>query len=173
MLRGVNVSGRNRMPMAALRDLYERHGHTGVTTYVQSGNVVSQSTSRSTLAVEHAIGEAIADDLGLDVAVLVRTPAQLDRVLHGNRFLPSGDPKLLHVTFLATSPTRGRVAALDEREHAPDEFHVAGREVYVSCPGGYGRTKINNAWFEQKLGVVATTRNWTTVGRLAELARAR
>ena len=68
----------------------------------------------------------------------------------------------------------GRVAALDEREHAPDEFHVVGREVYVSCPGGYGRTKINNAcWFEQKLAVVATTRNWKSVGQLAELARAR
>jgi uncharacterized protein (DUF1697 family) len=173
MLRGVNVSGRNRIPMADLRDLYERHGHTDVTTYVQSGNVVSQSTSRRAREVERAIGGAIADDLGLDVAVLVRTPAQLDRVLDGNWFLPSGDPKLLHVTFLATSPGRSRVSALDEWEHAPDEFHVVGREVYVSCPGGYGRTKINNAWFEQKLGVIATTRNWTTVGRLAELARAR
>lgn len=173
MLRGVNVSGRNRIPMADLRDLYERHGHTDVATYVQSGNVVSRAASRSAGAVERAIGRAIADDLGLDIAVLVRTPAQLDHVLDGNRFLPSGDPKLLHVTFLATSPGRGRVAALDERVHAPDEFHVVGREVYVSCPGGYGRTKINNAWFEQKLQVVATTRNWKTVGELAALARDR
>ncbi len=173
MLRAVNVSARNRIPMADLRDLYERHNHTDVTTYVQSGNVVSRATARTAGAVERAISSAIADDLGLDVAVLVRTPTQLHHVLEGNRFLASGDPKLLHVTFLATSPRRGRVAALDEREHAPDEFHVVGREVYVSCPGGYGRTKINNAWFEQKLGVVATTRNWKTVGQLAAFARAR
>src|SRR6476620_3514703 len=169
MLRGVNVSGHNRIPMADLRDLYDRHGHSDVATYVQSGNVVSRSTSRTAGAVERAIRRSIADDLGLDVAVLVRTPTQLDHVLDGNRFLPSGDPKLLLFTFLAPPPARARVAALDEREHAPDEFHVAGREVYVSCPGGYGRTKINNAWFEQKLAVVATTRNWKTVGQVAEL----
>jgi uncharacterized protein (DUF1697 family) len=173
MLRAVNVSARNRIPMADLRDLYERHGHTDVATYVQSGNVISRSPVRSAGAVERAISRAIADDLGLDVAVLVRTPAQLDHVLDGNRFLAAGDPKLLHVTFLATQPARGRVTALDEREHAPDEFHVVAREVYVSCPGGYGRTKINNGWFEKKLGVVATTRNWKTVAQLAELARAR
>jgi uncharacterized protein (DUF1697 family) len=174
MLRAVNVSARNRIAMADLRELFGRHGHTDVVTYVQSGNVVSRSGARSAGAVERAISTAIADDLGLDVAVLVRTTAQLEQVLGGNRFLAAGgDPKVLHVTFLATAPERSRVAALDEQEHAPDEFHVAGREVFVSCPGGYGRTKINNGWFERKLGVEATTRNWKTVGQLAELARVR
>jgi uncharacterized protein (DUF1697 family) len=160
--------------MADLRDLFERHGHADVATYVQSGNVVSRSSARSTGAVERSISAAIAQDFGLDVAVLVRTPAQLEQVLVGNRFLAAGgDPKFLHVTFLATPPTPGRVVALDEWEHAPDEFHVAGREVFVCCPGGYGRTKINNAWFERKLGVLATTRNWKTVGQLVQLARDR
>jgi uncharacterized protein (DUF1697 family) len=174
MLRAVNVSARNRIPMADLRDLFERHGHTDVATYVQSGNVVSRSSARGAGAVERAISAAIAADLGLDVTVLVRTLAQLDHVLDTNPFLAAGgDPKVLHVTFLATPPARDQVAPLDEREHAPDEFHVAGREVYVSCPGGYGRTKINNSWFERKLGVAATTRNWNTIGEIAELARAR
>jgi uncharacterized protein (DUF1697 family) len=174
MLRAVNVSARNRIPMADLRELFERHGHTDVATYVQSGNVISRSSTRRAGSVERAISTAIADDLGLEVAVLVRAPAQLDRVLDGNRYLAGGaDPKFLHVTFLASPPTKSRVAALDEQEYAPDEFHVVGREVFVSCPGGYGRTKINNTWFEKKLGVVATTRNWKTVGQLAALARAR
>ena len=172
MLRGINVSGRNRIPMAELRVLYERHGHSDVTTYVQSGNVVSRAASRRALAVEQAIGRAIADDLGLDVAVLVRTPAQLATVLDASPFVDAGaDPKALHVTFLATAPAKAKVAALDGDAFAPDRFRVHGREAYLWCPDGYGRTKINNTWFERKLGVAATTRNWKTTTQLRLLAR--
>jgi len=154
--------------MADLRALYEAHGHHDVSTYVQSGNVVSSTSTRSAAAVERAI----ADDLGLDVAVLVRTPADLARVLAGSPFVSrSADTTKLHVTFLAGSATPATVDALDGDAFLPDRFAVQGHEVYVSCPGGYGRTKINNAWFERKLGVVATTRNWKTVTQLAELAR--
>ena len=119
------------------------------------------------------IERAITDDLGLDVTVVVRTPAQLRRVLGSNPFVRSGnDPKSLHVTFLASAPAKKAAGALDGRAFAPDEFRVHGQEVYVSCPNGYGRTKINNTWFERKLGVAATTRNWKTVTQLAELAGA-
>ena len=171
MLRGINVSGRNRIPMADLRALYERHGHSDVTTYVQSGNVVSRAASRGALAVERAIGRAIADDLGLDVVVLVRTPAQLTTVLDANPFVDAGaDPTALHVTFLAAAPAKAKVSALDGDAYSPDVFHVHGREAYLWCPDGYGRTKINNAWFERKLGVAATTRNWKTTTQLRLLA---
>ena len=73
------------------------------------------------------------------------------------------------MTFLATRPEAALVGALDERAFSPDEFRIDQREVFVSCPSGYGRTKINNMWFERKLKVPATTRNWTTVTKLAEL----
>ncbi len=173
MLRGINVSGRNRIAMADLRALYERHGHDDVATYVQSGNVVSSTTTRRARSVETDIERAIADDLGLDVTVLVRTPAQLRRVVEANPFVRDGnDSKSLHVTFLATAPAKHAVGALDSHAFAPDEFRVHGQEVYVSCPNGYGRTKINNSWFERKLGVAATTRNWKTVTQLVDLAGA-
>lgn len=172
LLRGINVSGRNRIPLADLRALYEAQGHHDVSTYVQSGNVVSTTSTRSAAAVARAIERAIADDLGLDVAVLVRTPADLARVLAGNPFVSrSADATKHHVTFLAGPATLTKVDALDGDAFSPDRFAVRGHEVYVSCPGGYGRTKINNAWFERKLGVAATTRNWKTVTQLAELAR--
>ena len=88
-----------------------------------------------------------------------------------NPFVARGaDPTKLHVTFLATEGPRATTAALDGTEFEPDRFRVQGREVYVSCPGGYGRTVINNTWFERKLGVTATTRNWNTVCKLVELA---
>ena len=103
------------------------------------------------------MGGALAERFGFDVEVLVRTPQQLQALLDDN-------------PFLAAAPDAERVRALDEREFAPDEFHVRGREVYLSCPNGYGRTKITNGWFERKLQVAATTRNWNTVTTLSELA---
>jgi uncharacterized protein (DUF1697 family) len=174
MLRAVNVGGR-KVAMSDLRALYERIGHDDVVTYVQSGNVVSRASTRSSAAVERAVSAAIADELGLAVDVLVRTPRQLRTVLEGNPF-PRGrarpDVKTLYVTFLATPPTASLVKQLDGQAFTPDEFRVVGREVYVHCPNGYGRTKINNTWFERKLKVPATTRNWTTVTKLVELAEA-
>jgi uncharacterized protein (DUF1697 family) len=172
LLRGINVSGRNRISMADLRALYEAHGHQDVSTYVQSGNVVSHSKVRSAAAVGRAIEQAISDDLGLDVTVLVRTPAQLAKLVDANPLTGDRvDPTTLHVTFLASTPARAKVAALDGRRYAPDEFAVVGDVVYLVCPNGYGRTKINNTYFERALGVGATTRNWKTVNQLLELGR--
>ena len=171
LLRGINVSGRNRITMAALRALYEADGHHDVSTYVQSGNVISRSNVRSAVTVAHSIERSIGDELGLDVTVLVRSPADLAGVLAGNPFVSRGDNVTkLHVTFLAESPVRANVHALDGDAFSPDRFAVHGQEIYVSCPNGYGRTKITNTWFERKLGVAATTRNWKTVTRLAQLA---
>jgi uncharacterized protein (DUF1697 family) len=172
LLRGINVSGHNRISMADLRALYEAHGHHDVSTYVQSGNVVSRSSARSTAAVARAMERAITDDLGLDVTVLVRTPAQLAKLVDTNPLVVGGaDPGKLHVTFLASKPARAQVDALDGRRFAPDEFVVVGDAVYVVCPNGYGRTKVNNTYFERTLEVAATTRNWKTVNQLLERGR--
>jgi uncharacterized protein (DUF1697 family) len=173
LLRAINVGGRN-VSMAELRALYEDLGHDEVVTYVQSGNVVSRSSARSAAAVERTVGAALASAFGFDVEVLVRSPQQLQSVLDGNPFLgggPAPAPTTLHVTFLASAPDASRTRALDEHEFAPDEFRIRGREVYLSCPNGYGRTKITNAWFERRLQVPATTRNWNTVGKLLALSR--
>jgi uncharacterized protein (DUF1697 family) len=176
LLRAVNVGGRT-IPMSDLRAVYQDLGHTDVVTYVQSGNVVSRTSTRRAPGVERAVSRALAERFGFDVEVLVRTPQQLQALLDDNPFVArrrkAPAPTTLHVTFLAHAPDAEHVRALDEREFAPDEFHVRAqaREVYVSCPNGYGRTKITNAWFERKLGVAATTRNWNTVGKLVELGR--
>jgi uncharacterized protein (DUF1697 family) len=175
LLRAVNVGGR-KVPMAALRDLLERLGHDDVVTYLQSGNVVSRAGARSSGVVERAVSAAVTAEFGFDVDVLVRTPHQLRVVLDGNPFLPARgsrpDPKSLHVTFLARAPKATLVREIDGSAFAPDEFRVVGREVFLTCPGGYGRTKITNSWFERKLGVPATTRNWSTVTELADLSGA-
>jgi uncharacterized protein (DUF1697 family) len=173
LLRGINVSGQNKVSMADLRTLFLNLGAEDVRTYVQSGNVVFTSAAASSAELTRAIEMRIRRDLGLSVTVLLRTKAHLAKIVAGNPFVTSGkEPTKLHVTFLADAPDRARLRELEAKHFEPDEFHVVRREIYLHCPNGYGRTKLNNAFFEKQLGVAATTRNWKTVTKLAELASA-
>jgi uncharacterized protein (DUF1697 family) len=167
LLRGINLGSRNKVAMPDLRALFEDLGAEDVTTYVQSGNVVFRS-DRGAAELGRAIEREITKRLGLDVTVLLRTRAELAKVRDGNPFA-GAEPKALHLTFLAKKPQTARVRGLDPKRSPPDEFRVVGREVYLHCPNGYGRSKLSNAYFEKQLGVAATTRNWNTVTKLAEL----
>ena len=166
LLRGVNVGGARKLPMAELRALVESLGCTRVSTYIQSGNVVfsaGKPVAPATLEV------AIADRFGLDVAVMLRTPAQLEHVLEANPF-PDADRSRLHVGFMAKRPNTATVAGLEADRFVPDEFAVEGAEVYLHLPAGMGRTKLPD-YLVRRLAVPVTVRNWNTVGKLAELAR--
>jgi uncharacterized protein (DUF1697 family) len=166
LLRGINLGARNKVAMADLRELVAEVGAEDVQTYVQSGNVVFRSPVRSAPKLARSIEERIRGDLGLDVVVLVRSASELAALVDGD---PFDDPEKMHVTFLAEKPAAARVRALDPDRSPPDEFRVAGREVYLRCPNGYGSSKLSNAYFEKQLDVAATTRNWRTVRKLAEL----
>jgi uncharacterized protein (DUF1697 family) len=173
LLRSINVGGRNRLPMADLRALVESLGFGEVATYLQSGNVVFAGSGSSD-AVAQRVGGAITDRLGLTVPVVVRTDRQLARLLSATPYPTSGvDPKTLHVTFLAGRPDAGAVRTLEDEalRFDPDRLRVVGADVFLHCPGGYGETKLNNAFLERRLGVVATTRNWRTVTTLAGMVR--
>ena len=167
LLRGINLGARNKVAMADLRKLMAEVRAEEVQTYVQSGNVVFRSSVRGAPKLERAIEERIRSDLRLDIAVLVRSASELAALVDGD---PFGDPEKTHVTFLAEKPAAARVSALDPDRSPPDEFRVIGREVYLRCPNGYGRSKLSNAYFEKQLDVAATTRNWRTVTKLAGLA---
>jgi uncharacterized protein (DUF1697 family) len=170
MLRGVNVGGK-QVKMTALAELFSDLGYADVVTYIQSGNVVFTSPSRGGDALARAIEARLTSGLGLDVRVLLRSRAEIERVQRGNPLLRAGaDPAKLHVTFLAAKPAAALVRAAEALDFGADTFAVAGREVYVHCANGYGRTKINNTFFEKKLATIATTRNWNTVNKLLELA---
>lgn len=156
--------------MSDLRALFANLGAEEIATYVQSGNVVFRSMDSAAKLTE-ALEQRIRRDLGLSVSVLLRTQPQLAKVVAGNPFTKDGrDPAKLHVTFLAGKPDRSRVRGLDPQRAEPDEFRTVGQEVYLYCPNGYGRSKLTNAYFEKELDVAATTRNWKTVTKLAELA---
>ena len=174
LLRAVNLGSRNKVSMPDLRALFEALGAGDVETYVQSGTVVFKSAVESPHELTRAIEERIARGLGLDVAVVLRTNAELEQLVARNPFAEAEpDHMKLHVTFLAERPDRERAGALAAQDFAPDELRVSRDDVYLHCPNGYGRSKLRNPSILKQLGVAATTRNWRTVTKLAELARAR
>jgi uncharacterized protein (DUF1697 family) len=169
LLRGVNVGGHGRAPMKDLTSWVADAGATAVKTYLQSGNVVFKADIDSMPDFADAIEERIASALGLDIPVMVRSREEMEKVAAKNPFLKlTTDPKALHVNFLAERPESEAVKGLTAPP-GPDQFRVIGREIYLYCPNGVGRTKLNDAFFK-KLRVVCTTRNWNTVTNLVELA---
>jgi uncharacterized protein (DUF1697 family) len=169
LLRGVNVGGRNKIAMADLRQILTDLGYGDVQTHLQSGNaVISASQSPDRLAAEAA--GAIAAQTGLKCAVLIRTGAELARVVAGN---PLGrepeNPSRFFVAFLSAVPSKAAAAELAARDLGTDQAWVAGNHVYTWVPNGLADTKLTYAFLEKQLGVVATARNWNTVRKLAEL----
>lgn len=166
LLRGVNV-GQNVLKMERLRALCAEAGLKNVATYVQSGNVVFDGSGPSARWAD-AIEKKLAGQSRLPIAVMVRSAAEIGSILSGNPFLKKNgvEPDRLYVTFLGTSPGKSALAALDDVDRGSDAFHPAGREIYLHCPLGYGRTKLSNNLFEKALALKATTRNWKTVTAL-------
>ncbi|HKR99970.1 MAG TPA: DUF1697 domain-containing protein [Candidatus Dormibacteraeota bacterium] len=169
LLRGINVGSHNRISMPDLRELVTATGAEDVRTYVQSGNVVFQSADKAA-AVEQAIEKAIKTELGLDVAVMVRTDKQLAKVIKANPFPKQPDHKRLLVMFLGEKPKAANVKRLAEAATGPEEFEVLGNEAYMHYPEGYGRSKFGGMWVEKQLAVPGTARNWRSVMTLAEMA---
>jgi uncharacterized protein (DUF1697 family) len=171
LLRGVNVGGHNKIPMAELRKVCASLGFASVTTYIQSGNVVFRADGRAEELADR-LRAAIAERFGCDVPIVLRTATDLDRVLAGNPFTHADeDTSRLHVGFLAGVPSAETVAAMPPKPPGRESFHVAGGEVYLLYPDGMGRSKLTTAYFDRALGTTMTARNWRTVTRLAEMAR--
>ena len=171
LLRGINLGGKNRLPMKDLAAMFTDAGCGSITTYIQSGNVVFEAPPVLARRIPARIEKAIADRFGYRVPVVTRTGAELHKVVRGNPFLRAGaEAGTLHVAFLARPPAAAKVKALDPGRSPPDSFAARGREIYLHCPNGLGRTKLTNAYFDSKLGTISTVRNWKTVEALLELA---
>jgi uncharacterized protein (DUF1697 family) len=170
LLRGINLGSRRRVAMAELRELVEGLGYEDVATHLQSGNVVLTGSDRPE-RVARRIEGAIAERLGLDVDVVVRTGAQLRAVIERNPFPDeSTDGAKLLVLFLGADPDPEAARGLDDERAGDDRIRARGREIYVWCPGGVQRSPGLAAIERRRLGVTATARNWNTVLRLAAMA---
>lgn len=175
MLRGINVGGQKKIQMAQLASLYESLGLVNVKTYVQSGNVVFASTKSNASALANLIEAQTRRLWGYSVSVFIRDTNDFQRIIANNPFLNkrSEDPAKLHVTFLYRPPSEAKLGSLGIPNDKGDEFRVGDQEIYIFCPNGYGRTKFSNTFFEKKLGVPATTRNWNTIIALSKIANER
>jgi uncharacterized protein (DUF1697 family) len=168
LLRGVNIGRNKRISMPTLREIVESLGHTDVETYLQSGNVVFTPKGKGDHAAR--LSEAIAGETGHEVAVVLRTGAELAQVVKANPYAVT-DPTRVVVAFLAERLTL-ETLGLDELErYAPDELTLHGRELYVSVPNGQGRSKLMEALVKRSFPTTVTVRNWRTVTALAELTR--
>ena len=173
ILRGINVSGQKKILMADLKGLYESLGFTKVTTYIQSGNVVFKAKEKlSSKALQREIEKAIQEKYKFAVPVIVRTVDELEHAIFRNPFTKdkNTDPDKLYVTFLAENPATTELENITNIDYSPDKFIIIDKEVFLEIPGSYGETKLSNKFFESKLKVSATTRNWKTVNKLFEIA---
>jgi len=172
ILRGINVSGQKKIPMAELKTLYHELKFKNIATYIQSGNVIFSTGQTNFKTLSRKIEQKIFEKYGFHVPVIIRTADEMQSAINNNPFLKIKNIAIdkLHVTFLEDNPNNDHIEKIKAYQYEPDKFIIVGKEVYLSCPDGYGRTKLTNTFFESKLKVRATTRNWRTVNELLKIA---
>ncbi|HEX8516052.1 MAG TPA: DUF1697 domain-containing protein [Bacteroidia bacterium] len=171
MLRGINVSGQKKVPMAELKAMFEDMKFKNVRTYIQSGNVLFESNATDAAALSKKISKKIMETFGFDVPVVVVNKKELENAITKNPFVKEKNVvhEKLYFTFLAEAPPKELEEKISLPEGSSDRYSIAGTTVYLYCPGGYGETKLSNNFFESKLKIKATTRNWRTTNELLKL----
>ena len=172
MLRGINVSGQKKIRMVDLKNMFETLGFGNIQTYVQSGNVVFDSHEQGVVTLQKSIETQIETTFRFSVPVLIRTLDDFKRIIESHPFKNEEAIRVL-VTFLYEHPEQSKLEDLSHYEDKVDKFAIGELEIFLFCPGGYGKTKLSNTFFERKLDVVATTRNWKSVNALYEMTSER
>lgn len=173
LLRGINVGGKNKLPMEDLVAMFAAAGCADVTSYIQSGNIVFGAKPAVVAKLPTVVGAAIEAKFGFRPPLVLRTATELQQAARNNPFLRAGvDENALHLAFLADKPTAAQVGELDPQRSPPDRFTVRGRDVYLHLPNGVAKSKLTNAWFDSRLQTVSTIRNWRTVLELVAMVRA-
>ena len=172
LLRGINVGGSRKVPMADLRTLMEGLGHDGVRTYLQSGQAAFTADHGDEESLAAELAAAIEKRFGFTVDVIVRDHAYLKAIADNCPF-PAAEleAKQLHVTYFSAPVDADRFAEIDPEAYLPEEFRLGDRALYLYAPDGLGRSKLAVGLSRPRLnkGLIATTRNWNTVVKLVEL----
>jgi len=167
------MTGHNSIKMSHLADLYIRLGLSDAETYIQSGNVIFSDPGNITpdaLSVE--IERTILEKFNYVIPVMIRTTQELSSMFSYNPFLdePDFNPAKMAVIFLDAEPTDLQCKKVADIDYPPDKFRIIGREIFIYCPNGFGRTKLYTNFFEKKMGVKGTARNWKTITTILALA---
>lgn len=172
LLRGINVGGQKKIKMVDLKAMYEAEGLAQVRTYIQSGNVIFKSDQSNKTLLIQQIEAAILKTFGYEVPVSLFSLEDFTRIMQANPFAPVAEEnyKRVYLILLAEPPAPALAEALSS--YAPqngETFTLTDECVYLFCPNGYGRSKLSNNFFERKLKVSATTRNWNSMLKLNAL----
>ncbi len=171
LLRGINVGGKRKILMGDLRMLLAKNGYSEIRTYIQSGNILLESDQeKDTEKIGVHIQQLIEKTYGFTVPTVVLPLEKLKKAYANNPFpAPESDKISLHLTILQASPKPALVKAIADFDAGADRFLIKDQFVYLRCEGKYHKSKLTNTFFEKKLEVSATTRNWRTVGKLLEM----
>jgi len=167
LLRGVNVGGKNILPMKELAAFFSDAHCEKVVTYIQSGNVIF--SAKSVTKVAPAICANIEKQFGFQTQIILRSLPEIEKIAAAN---PFSDLEHAHIMFLASEPAAAQVAQLDPNRSPPDQFQVIGKEIYLYLPNGGAKSKLTNAYFDSKLKTVSTARNWRTLLKLLAMMAA-
>jgi uncharacterized protein (DUF1697 family) len=165
-LRGVNMTGHNSIKMTDLSALYNSMGFADAEPYIQSGNVIfTDPGKRSVSSISEEIEKSILERFGYIVPAMIRTKKQLIEIISSNPYKgePDFDPTKLAVIFLHDEPSDTQIQKVAHINYPPDKFKIIGNEIIIYCPNGFGRTKIYTNFFEKKMDVIGTARNWKTI----------
>jgi uncharacterized protein (DUF1697 family) len=158
--------------MTELTDLLRKIGFADAETYIQSGNIVFTCPEANVEEVSANIAKAIRSEFSHNITVITRTSDQLKEIISANPFLeePGFDPSRMAVIFLESKPDEDKIQKMSGIDYSPDKFLINNSEIYIYCPNGFGKTKLYTNFFESKMKVKGTARNWRTVKKLFEIA---
>ncbi len=169
LLRGINVAGKNRVKMPELCLALKAAGFQNIKTYVQSGNIVLRYQNIAATEVSSTIKDIINENFGFEIPVLTFTPEYIKDIVDNCPF-HNEQLNQTYVVFLSSGPGIPDRNIIDKYALQNEQYHYYNSCIYLYCPEGYGRTKLNNNFFEKRLKLDATTRNWRTVTKLIELS---
>ncbi|MBT8324278.1 MAG: DUF1697 domain-containing protein [Bacteroidia bacterium] len=171
LLRGINVGGHKKLPMADLRQLLETTDYMDVKTYIQSGNVVFKSSESSTIKIEQSIKNAIMDRFGYDVTVMVKTKQDLQQIFKLCPF-DEDKKKASYFALFKNELNKDLIEVAKQKTYPDEEFEITDSCIYFYCANGYGRAKFNLNYFERLFKSEATARNYNTMVKLISMAEA-
>jgi len=170
ILRGINLGGHRKIKMANLRKMYEDLGFENVKSYIQSGNVIFQTHEKEIAILEKELEDAILENFGFEVPVIIRTKQEWNQLMEVNPYLKEdASIENLFVTFLSGVPQPNLFDKLESRTTENDQIKVKGKHAYLKIMGPYHKTPLSNQWLEKTLQVKATTRNWKGVLKIQEI----
>jgi uncharacterized protein (DUF1697 family) len=170
LFRGINVGGKNSLPMKGLVALLQYIGARKVRTYIQSGNAVFQSASKNPSQLSKQLSAEIKKNYGFEPSVLILGLDAIKKAMAENPFPEAEEePSSLHLGFLTSVPMNPDFGKLNRLKTESERFHLSDKIIYLHAPDGVGRSKLA-ASIEKLLGVTMTDRNWRTVSEIIEMA---